>query len=520
MNIVEFIEDARVIGDKSLSPAQRTALKVAYGLALNSEELGLYRILSGRPEYTPREWYEMTFILGRRAGKSDKLASNIALFEACVREHRFSVGETGVVMIVSSELRRQSRIVFDYCEHKLRRSPILRRLIKKTTADEIQLANGVSIQVFPCNVARTRGQSIIAFIGDECAFWRSEGKNIDREVLDAARPGLSFPYSRMVKISSPYMMRGEIWSDYSRYWGKPAADVLVLQGSTELFRPDYSRPKLEAAKRKDPTAYESEYMARFRTDMAGMYDAAVIDAAVNFDRPRELPYRADAGPYVAFVDVAGGGGRDHYAVAIGHRAGEKLVVDVVRSRAPKFNPEEVTAQYCELLKSYGITRAQGDKFSGDWASNAFAKFGISYERAEKSKSEIYLESEGPFNTGRVDLPEREALLAQLKGLVRKTRQGGRDSVDTDSGQPEDEANVACGAIWLLNSGASAGAGFFESDVEISGPNAGARGWVERAISATMRPGVNWATGPPSNNPPRSKDCISTNDLEPRRKRRG
>jgi hypothetical protein len=162
-----------------------------------------------------------------------------------------------------------------------------------------------------------------------------------------------------------------------------------------------------------------------------------------------MPSRAEVDNDRAFVDVSGGGGKDSYALAIGHLDADRIIIDVVRARAPKFNPEDVTAQYCDLLKWYRISRVVGDKFSGDWASNAFSKFGISYDRAAKTKSELYLEAEGAFNTGRVELPARETLIAQFKSLVRKTRSGGRDSVDTDSGQPEDEANVAAGIIALL-----------------------------------------------------------------------
>jgi len=446
VNIVDFVEN--IIGDESMSPAQRMALKAIYGLPLTAEELVIYQKTAGLSEYKPREWPEATFILSRRSGKSDKLASNIALYEACAREHKLSVGETGVVMIVSSELKRQSRIVFDYCLDKLEKSKVLRKLIKKVTSDEITLTNGVSIQVFPCNQARIRGQSLICFIGDESAFWKWEGKSIDKEVLDAARPGLSFPHSKCVKISSPWMMRGEIYNDYKRYWGKADAEVLVLQGDIYTFRPDYSEKKLEAARRKNQIAFEQEWLARFRTDLSGMYDPAVIDRAVNPDRPMELPFRA-GGTRMAFVDVAGGGGRDSYAIAIGRLEGERVIVEVIRSRAPKFNPEEVTAQYCELLKSYHVFEVIGDKFSGDFASSLFEKAGINYLRAEKTKSELYIEAEGAFNAGLVEIPNKEPLVSQLKSLVRKARTGGRDSVDTDGGAPEDEGNALCGLIFML-----------------------------------------------------------------------
>jgi hypothetical protein len=448
MNIFEFIEDPALIAEKSLSPAQRMSLKAVYGLPLTAEEFGIYQKTAGLSEYVPREWPEATFILARRSGKSDKLASNIALYEACAREHKLSVGETGVVMIVSSELKRQSRIVFDYCLGKLERSKVLRRMIKRVTKEEIVLNNGISIQTFPAHEARIRGKSLICFVGDEACWWKQEGKSIDRAVLDAARPGLSFPYSKLIKISTPGMMRGEVWNDYQRYWGKPDAEVLVLQGDIYTFRPDYSERKLEAARLRDPVAFEQEWLARFRTDLSGMYDPAVIDRAVNPDRPLELPFRAIKGLRAAFADVAGGGGRSSYAIAIGRLEDEKIIVEVVRSRAPKFNPEAVTEDYASLLKSYGLYEVFGDKFSGDFILNLYAKFGITYQRAEKSKSELYLEAEGAFNSGLVEIPNREQLITQLKSLVRKARFGGKDSVDADI--PEDEPNVVCGLIWLLS----------------------------------------------------------------------
>ena len=164
MNIIQLIEDPNLINDQSLSSAQKMALKAVYGLPLEKRELGIFYQTTGLQEYSPREWDEASFILGRRSGKSDKLASNIALYEACIREHNFSKGELGVVMLVSSELRRQSRILYSYILRKLQDSPFLSKLIDSVTAEEITLTNGVIIQVYPCNVARIRGASLIAFI--------------------------------------------------------------------------------------------------------------------------------------------------------------------------------------------------------------------------------------------------------------------------------------------------------------------------------------------------------------------
>jgi len=449
MNIIEFIESPEMLNDQTLSVAQRTALKAVYGLPLTGEEFKVFIQITGLTHYPlGREWEEASFILGRRAGKTDKLGSNIALYEACCRKHKLTVGQVGVVMIVASEKRRQAKICFSYIEHKLKRSPILRKMIDNITLECISLKNGVEIQVYPCSIGRVRGTSLICFIGDECAHWKVEGKDVDVDVLDSARPGLDFEYSKMIKISTPYMMKGEIWLDYKQFYGKANDDVLVFQGDTKLFNPTYSERKLERLKKRKPLTYRTEHEAFFRTDLSAMYDPLMIDRAVNYDRPLELS--PDEGvEYKCFVDVAGGGGKDSYSIALGHLENEKIIIDLVRSRAPKFNPDEVTRQYCELLESYSIDSVIGDKFSGDWASNSFAKYGIEYERSEKTKSELYLEAESPFNTERVDIPDKELAITQLKNLIRKTRSGGKDSVDTDGGQPEDEANVIAGVVYLL-----------------------------------------------------------------------
>jgi hypothetical protein len=67
-----------------------------------------------------------------------------------------------------------------------------------------------------------------------------------------------------------------------------------------------------------------------------------------------------------------------------------------------------------------------------------------------------LETESLFNTDRVELPARESLLRELKSLVRRTRSGGKDAVDTDGGVPEDEANVVAGVATVLAASARPG----------------------------------------------------------------
>jgi len=442
--IIQFVEE--VIGDKSLSPAQKVILKAIYGEELSAEELPIFQEMSKLERYRPREWDECTVVAGRGGGKSNQIAANLAIYEAVGRKHTLSTGETALVMVVSSEQRRQSRVEFRYILKKMEGSPVLKSMIESSTADELRLKNGVTVAVYPCNLARVRGPSLQMCITDELAFWKSEGVSVDKEVLEAIRPGLRLPHSKLIKISSPFGMRGELYYDFKHFHGVENDDVLVFQAPTLLLNPSFSLKRLAAARKRDPVSYATEYEANFRTDLSGLLDPAVITSAVNPDRPLELPYRKAAGPYYAFVDVAGGGGKDSFAMAIAHSENEKVIIDVVKSRAPKFDADEVTGQFSTLIKEeYRIGEVHGDKFSGDIASNRFIKCGLNYIRSDKTKAELYLEAERIFNTGKVEIPAREVLVAQLGSLVRKTRSGGRDSVDSDGGQPEDEANAVAGA---------------------------------------------------------------------------
>ena len=460
MNIMQFIESPLFLNDQSLSVAQKMSLKSFYGLNLDQTELEIFKQTTGLFEYAPgKEWSEGAFIIGRRGGKSDKIASNIALFEATAREHELSVGQVGVVMVVASEKKRQAKIVYDYILAKLERSRILSKLIQNITSECITLTNGVEIQVFPCDPGKVRGFSLVCFIGDEVAAWMHEGKRVDVDILDSVRPGLDFDYSKMVKISTPSGMVGEIYQDFKRYHGKSNDDVIVFQGSTELYNPLYTERrnlvrKLERLKKRKPSTYAVEYMAQFRKDEAAMYDPQMIDKAVNKSRPLELSPQKEI-VYFAFVDVAGGGGKDSYALAIGHRLGDWIIIDVVRSHAPPFNPDAVSLEYAKLCAQYRIRQIFGDKFSGDWPLNSWAKHSrgtIEYLKSEMTKSELYLEIEGLINTEMIEIPNKELSIEQLKDLRRRSRRGGRDSVDSSSGAPEDEANVIAGCAAHLITG--------------------------------------------------------------------
>jgi hypothetical protein len=149
--------------------------------------------------------------------------------------------------------------------------------------------------------------------------------------------------------------------------------------------------------------------------------------------------------YVAFVDPSGGS-QDSMTLAIAHREHDSAVLDCVRERRAPFNPSEVVAEFVATLKLYGITRVIGDRYAGEWPRERFHEHDITYQAAEQTKSEYYLELLPLLNSGTVRLLDHARLVAQLTNLERRTSRVGRDTVDHPPGFHDDVVNAAAGAL--------------------------------------------------------------------------
>jgi len=148
--------------------------------------------------------------------------------------------------------------------------------------------------------------------------------------------------------------------------------------------------------------------------------------------------------YRAFADVSGGR-KDPMALCIGHKEGSrKVVIDYLRQWKPPCNPLVVIADMCEELKRYRLRTVTGDQYAAEFNVQTFRSHAIRYIPSEKSKSELYIELIGPIVAKEIELPDREDLIGQIASLERRTRSGGRDSVDHPSGGHDDLANVVAG----------------------------------------------------------------------------
>lgn len=437
------------LGDLSTRRTWFAILKAIYAQPMSAEELEIFKTIAGDRSPPTKRVREAWIVAGRRSAKS-QMSAGIGLHSALFVKHKLSPGEVGMVLLLAAS-QPQAKMVFNYVKGFLYASPILRREVANVTQNEIVLKNGIVIGVHANSFRTVRGRTLVAVVFDEIAFWRDELSAIpDIETYRAVLPSLATTNGILIGISSPYRKLGLLHQKYRDHFGVDGDEVLVVKGETKLFNPTISDEVIAAQTRDDPTSAASEWGAEFRTDISTFLDDALVDAAVEHGRPLELPPRPHPSFYRAFTDASGGTGHDAYTLAIAHKEGEHYALDVVRGTKGKFDPQQVTAEYAELLKQYRVGSVTGDNYAAQWTAGAWIDCGISYVRSDIPKSQIYLELLPLFTRGLVRLPDHATLLRELRLLERQTHRGGKDSVDHPRGAHDDYANAACGVLRTLS----------------------------------------------------------------------
>ena len=65
------------------------------------------------------------------------------------------------------------------------------------------------------------------------------------------------------------------------------------------------------------------------------------------------------------------------------------MLDAIRERRAPFDPSSVVSEFATTLKTIGVSRINGDRYAGEWPREAFSKLGITYEAADRPKSDLY-----------------------------------------------------------------------------------------------------------------------------------
>ena len=431
----------RALGGPSWA-AWRVLLIAAMGEALSDAERETFKALTGREREPLERVEELVGVIGRRGGKSQSMAA-LAVYVAALCDHVLAPGERGVALAIAPD-QRQAGIVLDFAVAMFEGSELLSQLIANRTADGLLLNNGVSLEVRSASFRRLRGPTYVCVVADEAAFWFSDefSANVDREILNAVRPGLSTTRGLLAIVSSPHARRGVVWEAYKRHFGADGDPlILVAQGASRTFNPLLPQSVVDRAMERDRSHATAEYLAEFRSDLEAFVSLDVVESCVG-DYTELAP--ASGQRYSAFTDPSGGSA-DSFTLAVSHRDGERIVIDAIRETKPPFSPEAVVDEFAAVLRTYRIATIWGDRYAGEWPREQFKKRGIEYRCSEKTKSDLFRDLLPLLNSGRIVLPKSERLVNQLTGLERRVSRGGRDSIDHGPNGHDDLANAVAGA---------------------------------------------------------------------------
>src|SRR5215472_11991103 len=281
--------------------AWRVFLAALFGLPIGDGDRDLLQRCTGLDAPPPGGVTEAWLVCGRRAGKSFILAL-VAVYLAVFREwsEYLAPGERGTVKVIACD-RKQARVIHRYCRALLTKVPAIAGLVDRDGDEEIDLSNGITVEIQTANFRSVRGYTLIAALCDEIAFWRSdESANPDSEILAALRPAMStIPGAMLLCASSPYAKRGALWDTHRRHYGKPGP-VLVWQADTRTMNPTVSERVIAEAYERDP--------------------ASAADVVVRPPLPNVQ--------YTAFADPSGGAG-DSFTAAVAHIDDGVAVLDAL-----------------------------------------------------------------------------------------------------------------------------------------------------------------------------------------------
>lgn len=450
MNIVDALHSREIFRLLFKDPATwrswEVFLRGLFGLELETAaDRKLFRECTGLERAPSKASRESFVICGRRSGKS-YMSAVIAAYLAAFKDWKpyLSPGEKGWIFVIAND-KQQAGIIKAYISGIFHRTKCLKALVEKETVETLELRNGVNIAVKTASFRSLRGYTVLCAILEEIAFWRSEeSANPDKEILAAVRPALAtIPDSLLIGISTPYSRAGVLFDMFKAYYGT-AGGPLIWKAPTTVMNPTIDKRLIENALNEDPQAAAAEWEAEWRQDVEAFISQELVEA-VTVPGRFELP-RVRGAQYFAFVDPSGGR-QDSFTLAIAHgEKSGKVVLDVLRERRPPFQPQAVAAEFADVLKSFGVRDVASDRYAGEWVVEAFAAHGIRVKPSELAASELYLELLPLIANGSFELLDSKRLAAQLAGLERRTRAGGKDLVTHYPGGHDDCANAAAGAI--------------------------------------------------------------------------
>ncbi|MBA7529539.1 hypothetical protein ES705_21737 [subsurface metagenome] len=443
LNIIDFAtgQDWLNISFKK-RPAQEVILRVIYGMPLNDDQLKIYRkITKNRKEFEAGiEKEEAILVLGARSGKS-LIASIIGLYESTREKWTkyLMKGESGYCVIISTRQKQSEQIIGANCLRLMENSNNLRKYIRDHTQSELILKNNMRILSLPCTTRAGLGIPIICLIMDEIGHFYTEGAKADKDIYSYTNPRRAqFPGSKLIMISTPSAKQGLLWNFFDK--GFKEHKRLTAQSETLFMNPLVDRNFLEKEKARDIDAYLREFEAQFAEKVEAFLSYELVENSLKL--AGDLPYK-EGNIYYAGIDASGLAGRDKFSLALAHKAGLNVYIDLVRSWNLK-DPDPIMKDIEELAGIYHINKVSIDRYARGWVESSLKKIGL-FVNIRPSLASIYVNIKSLMLGGKLFLPDNQAI---KRAFLNTSAYYGRNNQlsiahERDSEGHSDESDAIC-----------------------------------------------------------------------------
>src|SRR5262249_52253000 len=149
------------------------------------------------------------------------------------------VGTAGTfAVLVAQDHRGAMRTLLRYVREPFETIDAFKAEVVRSTADTLELRNGVMLAAYPCRPAAIRGLRACILIMDELAYFTAtDGRPTDTEMLRAARGRLATTGGALIILSSPYGSSGALYDLHRRHFGRDDSATLVWQASAPEMNP-------------------------------------------------------------------------------------------------------------------------------------------------------------------------------------------------------------------------------------------------------------------------------------------
>src|SRR6185437_15531589 len=238
------MRDPKLLGEPFAAPSfwpWHCVAKVISGESLDEREAELFRQCTGRTRLPEGPVHSLYLAVGRRGGK-DRFMSAVAVWRealACDWSKVLSAGELGVAVLIGVD-KKQAKILRRYCRGLLGTGMLASTLVKDTD-DILEFRNGAALEVVTNDAGLIRGRSLLALLGTEAAFWRTDpdSEDSDEEVVAAAEPGAAMvPDGGLTIIaSSVHRKTGLLHRKWKELHGNDDADEIVWLAPSRVMNP-------------------------------------------------------------------------------------------------------------------------------------------------------------------------------------------------------------------------------------------------------------------------------------------